>query len=108
MKVCFDVVSQEMFCEIKDRIYDVEEDYKKEYKWTDEELWQMDNSMARLGENITGFNDDVRRKIVTTLNDGIVNKYSQQQIATNLRDSMGNLNRDWQNSFWKKTLPLGK
>jgi len=82
--------------EVKDNVYDSMGDYKKAYNWQDEELYNLDLSMKRLGNYITDINENVRKDIVTVLNEGIINGRTQKEISRDLLDRLGNRNRDWQ------------
>lgn len=80
---------------VRDFVYENKKDYIKAYDWFDEELYPLDLSMSRLGNNITGINEDIRKSIVSTINNGIVNRKSQEEISKDLLDIMGDRNRDW-------------
>jgi hypothetical protein len=82
--------------QIEDSIYGNIKDYNKAYDWFEHELYPIENGMARLGNHITGINEDVRKDIITILNNGIVNGKTKQEISRDLLDSMANRNRDWE------------
>jgi len=82
--------------QIDGKVYQKPRDYKAEYKWSQEQLYGLDNNIERLGNNITGINDTLRKKIITTLNDGISNKMSKSEISSNLLFTMEGMNRDWE------------
>ena len=82
--------------QVKDKIYDKIEDYVTIYDWRDDELYPLDLSMQRLGHDITGINEDVRRDIVSIINNGIVNRETTKEISRDLLEKMAYRNRDWQ------------
>lgn len=82
--------------QIKDHVHSVRSPYEREYDWFADELYPLDLSMERLGENITGINEQVRKDIVTVINDGIVNRKTTKEVSRDLLERMGNKNRDWE------------
>jgi len=77
-------------------IYDAKGDYVKSFDWTEEELYDLDTNIERLGNHITGINDDIRKDIVTVINDGLSNHETKKEISRTLLDKLGDRNRDWQ------------